>query len=179
MTDQRALSKTLESLSQGKNLFFTISDISAIYPEKEYNALRVMVYRAEKNDYIKRICKGLYGYISNISDGLNLYRIASHLRYDSFNYLSLESVLSEEGYISQIPINHIALMSSGRSYSYDCSPWGTVEFVHTTRSPGQVMSHLFFDNALGLWRADKELALYDLKRTGRYLDLLEDSNDPF
>ena len=176
MTNQRELAKTLESLSQGKSLFFTLSDISALYPEKEYNTLRIMVHRAVKNDYIKRICKGLYGYLSNRSDGLDLYRIAARLRSGTFNYLSLETVLSEEGLISQIPVNHIFLMSSGRSYSYDCSPWGTVEFVHTSRSPGQVMNHLFFDNTRGLWRADKELALYDAKRTGRSLDLLSEDS---
>ena len=46
---------------------------------------------------------------------LVLYHAAARLRADALCYLSLESVLSDAGVISQIPINWITLMTSGRS----------------------------------------------------------------
>lgn len=171
MIKQRQLVTTLNSLSGGKEYLFKLNDLATLFSDMGYNALRALVFRAEKNGYLVRLCKGLYALSPNNSDGLLLYRIASHLRPDRFNYLSLESVLSETGIISQIPMGRVTLMSSGRTYLYD-SVAGSVEFIHTSKTPGQLGSHLSWDSRYGLWRADTPLALSDMKRTGRSPDLI-------
>jgi hypothetical protein len=64
-----------------------------------------------------------------------LYHSAAKLRAGEFNYLSLETVLSDAGAISQIPMNWITIISSGRSNIIDCGAFGKIEFIHTTTSP--------------------------------------------
>jgi hypothetical protein len=106
-------------------------------------------------------------------DGLLLFHIAARLRANEFNYISLETVLSEAGVISQMPMNWISLMSSGRSNHITCGRYGTIEFVHTTRKPSELMQQLIYDLRCGLWRANVALALHDMRVTHRNLDLID------
>lgn len=123
---------------------------------------------------MKRICRGIYLYDRvDYSKGHILFHTASRLRAGHFNYISLETELSEEGIISQIPINRITLMSSGRSNIIDCGKWGSIEFVHTRKKPESISSRLSYDKIVRLWRADSSLALEDLKAVGRNLDLVD------
>lgn len=45
---------------------------------------------------------------------------------DALNYISLESALSDAGVISQIPINRVTLMSSGRTATISCGQLGSL-----------------------------------------------------
>lgn len=99
-----------------------------------YSALKALVNRAEKSEILQRVCKGIYLYTkSSSSQGMILYNTASILRADYFNYLSLESVLSEVGIISQVPMSWLSFMSRGRSSIIKCGNYGTIEFVHTKK----------------------------------------------
>lgn len=123
-----------------------------------------------------RVCRGIYlNPRTDYPAGLVLYHTASKLRAGYFNYVSLESVLSDAGVISQIPINWITLMSSGRTYTADCGDFGNIEFIHTKKNPDDVAERLAYDNRIRLWRADVGLALKDMKYTGRPLDLIDRS----
>jgi hypothetical protein len=95
------------------------------------------------------------------------------MRSDSFNYISLETVLSDFGVISQLPINRIFIMSSGRSNIISCGEFGTIEFVHTTQKPINLRGQLTYDSNYGLWRANVPLALRDMKNTHRNCDLID------
>ncbi|MDO8835030.1 MAG: hypothetical protein Q7V01_05515, partial [Vicinamibacterales bacterium] len=97
--------------------------------------------------------------------------LAAHLRPDDYYYLSLESALHEHGRISQIP-NRLTLMTSGRSYTYS-TPLGVIEFVHTARPPRAWRSRTELITSRNIHVASPELALADLKRVGRNLDLVE------
>lgn len=105
--------------------------------------------------------------------GLLLYRVAARLRAHEFNYISLESVLSDAGVISQIPMNWITLMSSGRSHIIDCGNWGHIEFIHTKKTLAKLEPHLIYDKKCGLWRSSVAMALQDMKFTGRNTDLID------
>jgi hypothetical protein len=94
------------------------------------------------------------------------------LRGNEFNYISLETVLSEHGIISQIPMAWISVMSSGRSSVISCQGFGTIEFIHTTQKPGDLVEHLHYDKTCGSWWADVPLAINDMKRTRRNCDLI-------
>jgi hypothetical protein len=89
------------------------------------------------------------------------------------NYLSLETVLSDAGVISQIPMNRIMVMSSGRSSIFDCHQWGSIEFVHTQQKPSSLVEHLHYDTQNKMWRASVKQALRDMKATHRSTDLID------
>jgi len=109
------LSEILKRVTDTNHYLFTLSDLTSALPNLSRSALLVVLSRAIKGGLLKRVCRGLYLYPdTDPGDGLLLYRAAARLRAGDFNYLSLESVLSDAGVISQIPIAWITLMSSGR-----------------------------------------------------------------
>jgi hypothetical protein len=105
--------------------------------------------------------------------GLLLFHVAALLRANGFNYISLETALSAQGVISQVPINWISVMSSGRSSVVPCGRWGTIEFVHTRQRPDALAGQLHYDAACRLWRASPALALRDMRATRRSMDLVD------
>ena len=102
-----------------------------------------------------------------------LYHTVSKLRPLGLNYLSLESVLSDAGVISQIPINRIMVMSSGRSEIIDCGKWGTIEFIKTRQAQVKLIGELTYDPTIQLWRASVSQALIDMRTTQRNMDLVD------
>jgi hypothetical protein len=130
--------------------------------------------RAERQGVLMRVCHGLYRYpASGSGDGLLLYHAASRLRAGAFNYISLESALSDTGVISQVPMHHVTLMSSGRTATLSCGQFGSIEFVHTKKRPAALADQLIYDARCHLWRASVALALRDMKAARRSLDLVQ------
>lgn len=169
----KRLTNALGDLAGAEHALFTLDDLRCLLPDLRRGALKVLVGRAEKEGVLRRVCRGLYLYPpAFVADGLLLYRAAARLRAERFNYLSLESVLSDAGVISQIPMNWITLMSSGRSRIVDCGSFGRIEFVHTKKRPAGLRGDLAYDARCGLWRASPALALRDMKSARRSLDLV-------
>ena len=168
------LSQTLKKLASPKRYLFTLSDLSSVLPNQSRSALLVLLSRAVKSGLLQRVCRGLYLYPdTNPHDGLLLYHAAARLRASEFNYLSLESVLSDAGVISQVPIGWITLMSSGRNRIVDCGRFGRIEYIHTRRPTGKLVKQLSWDQRIHLWRASVALALKDIKHTHRSQDLID------
>jgi len=154
--------------------FFTVSDLRSALPELSVGAFKAVLSRASKKNLIKRVCRGLYFYPQHCqSTGLELYHAAARLRAHEFNYISLETALSDAGVISQIPLQWISIMSSGRSQTIECVDFGHIEFIHTKKKPNDLVKHLHYDQQCHLWRADITLALKDMKNTQRNLDLID------
>lgn len=164
----------MSDLSVSGNYLFSVSDFYAVFPELSYEALRNLLSRAVHNGLLERVCNGIY-----LNPGLDypvdlvLYHTASKFRIEYFNYLSLETVLSDSGIISQIPMNWISLLSSGRSYTVRCSRFGTIEYIHTKKRPEDLVGRIGYDSRLNLWRAHVELALQDMRYTNRPMDLVD------
>ena len=174
MQNIKKLQKTLERLVRSEHDLFTISDLSQIFPNLSYSALKALVNRAEKSEILKRVCRGIYLYEkSSSSQGMILYNTASKLRSDYFNYLSLESVLSEAGIISQVPMSWLSFMSTGRSSIIKCGNYGTIEFVHTKKKIESFIEDIYYDTNYNIWKANVKLALKDMKYTGRPDDLID------
>ena len=115
----KQLEKVLESLADGEHYLFTSSDFEAALPG--HRGLAVLLCRAQKAAVLKRVCRGIYLYPRvNYPPGMVLFHTAARLRASGFNYISLQTALSDAGIISQVPINWIILMSSGRSQVVDC-----------------------------------------------------------
>ncbi|MBN1182285.1 MAG: hypothetical protein JXB49_08365 [Bacteroidales bacterium] len=170
----KILRDTLDRLCDYDHYLFSSSDFKSLFPEMGEQSFKTLLSRAQAGGVLKRVCRGIYLYDrKGFPGGEVLFHTASRLRANHFNYLSLESVLSEEGIISQIPINRITLMSSGRSNIIDCGRWGAIEFIHTRKKPENLIGRLKYDKKRRLWKAQNDLALEDLKAVGRNLDLID------
>lgn len=167
----KQLATIIESLASEEHFLFTLSDLRAALPKKTPGAFKVLLSRAEKSNLFMRVCRGLYLYPKvPYQKGLLLFHAAARLRADEFNYISLETVLSDAGVISQLPINWITIMSSGRRNIIRCGEFGTIEFIHTSQSPAELKDQLVYDQRCHLWRASVEQALRDMKVTRRSMD---------
>lgn len=177
----RLLTHNLDGLATAEHYLFTLEDLRALLPDSSDAAFKTLLSRAVAGGYLARVCRGLYLYEHvDYPRGLVLFHAAARLRADTFNYISLETALSDAGAISQIPINCITLMSAGRSSTIRCGAWGTIEFVHTRKRPNDVASQLHYDPRCHLWRASASLAAQDMRATRRNTDLIDWSivNEP-
>jgi hypothetical protein len=168
------LDKTLAQLATPERCLYTLADLRGLLPELSEGALKAVVGRSVRDGMLRRVCHGLYLFSGVKNDaGVLLYWSAARLRAHCFNYLSLESVLSDAGVISQVPINWITVMSSGRSQIIDCREFGHIEFIHTKKRPNELAGELLYDHRCRLWRASVALALRDMRLTRRNLDLID------
>lgn len=168
------LSNWLYENRKSYSAVFSSKDLRCLFPNITDSSFHTLLSRAVQKKLIKRICRNIYifphGYTN---DGLLLFHVAAKLRANHFNYLSFENVLSDYGIISQISTNWISVMSSGRSNILKCGKFGTIEFVHTDQSPSSLVNLVVYDDKIGMWRAKPSLALRDMKRTNRSLDLID------
>ena len=174
MRNSKILENWLNESTGPKQYLFLYSDFKALFPNLSLSAFKTLLSRSVKNGLLERICKGVYAYKEHISPGgLILFHVAALMRSNHFNYITLETLLSESGVISQIPINRITIMSSGRSLTLSCGKYGTIEFIHTDRKPKDLAAFLHYDSLLSMWKASVELAIEDMKNTHRNLDLID------
>lgn len=159
--------------TNNQHYLFSSQDLRALFPNLSNNTYKAILHRAAKSGLLTHVCRGLYVYEPAIpKDGLFLFHTAAKIRASHFNYISLETALSDEGIISQIPMGWIMIKSSGRTSIIDCGKFGTIEFVHTKRKPKDLVNKLIYDNKCGMWRANALLALEDMKNSSRNLDLI-------
>jgi predicted transcriptional regulator of viral defense system len=169
----RQLANVLAGLADGEQRVFSLDDLAGAVPGPSRGALKALVGRAIVAGLLRRVCHGVYCIPQAGRSGLILYHTAAKLRANTFNYLSLESVLSDAGVISQVPIDWITVMSSGRSQVVRCGDFGRIEFVHTKKRPADLAADLVYDSRCHFWRAAVALALRDIKATRRNLDLID------
>ena len=168
------LDNQLYSLAGEDTYLYTPEDMRCLFGSLSAGAFRSLLKRAEASGVLKSVCRGLYLYTkSRHHKGDLLFHAAARLRSGCFNYISLETALSDVGIISQIPLQWITIMSSGRSSTICCDPFGTIEFVHTKKAADDFTGALVYDIRCRLWRATPALALRDMRRTGRNLDLID------
>ena len=158
----------LRNLQDASRRVYALQDLKALIPEHGSGACKSVVTRLEKRGDLTRVCRGIYMLPDSSLRGNDLLgHVAARLRAGYFNYLSLETVLSEAGVISQIPLSRITLMSSGRSSVISCGKQGDIEFVHTSKKVANLAADLTYDPRFQLWRASVKLALRDIKHTRR------------
>ena len=174
MRPNQYLSEWLENNSNSKHYIFSLQDLRSLFPNLKQSAFKTLISRSVKLNILTRVCRGIYIYNKQYKpDGLLLYHVVAILRANDFNYISLETVLSDKGIISQMPINYISIMSSGRSNIIDCGVFGRIEFIHTDKKPAILVDHIYYDKQCKLWRANVSLALKDMKDTNRNSDLID------
>lgn len=174
MQPMKFLRNWLEQNAGAEHYLFSSHDLRPLFFNMSDSNFKTLLSRSVHAGLLLRVCRGLYAYRKEIPvDGLFLFHVAAYLRSNNFNYISLETSLSDVGIISQVPINSITIMSSGRSNTVSCGEFGFIEFVHTTQKPADIVDLLSYDSQRGLWRANISLALRDMKVTHRNCDLVD------
>ena len=98
--------------------------------------------------------------------------VAQALRPGEFNYVSLESMLSEYGVISQIPMDRLTVMTTGAKGTHK-TPFGIIEFTHTRRSVPDLLDRTLVVEGRPLRIASKQAAIQDLRRVGRNVGMMD------
>lgn len=173
MQPMQTILRELRKLEGASSRVFALTDLRALLPGHSEGAFKSVITRLEKRGELIRVCRGIYIFFESDLHGGNLLgRVAARLRAGHFNYLSLETVLSDAGVISQVPMSRITVMSSGRSNTISCGRYGSIEFVHTAKNPEDLVSSLSYDAEHQLWRASIALALQDMSNTHRDTGLI-------
>lgn len=169
------LQNSLQSLAkQGINTLSTRM-LEHYFPKERTEAFRKTLTSAVKRGVLERVCRGVYVYPPSFNHEIHkLEKIAVVLRMGGYSYLSLESALSEYGVISQLPLNRITAMTTGRSQTYS-TPYGVIEFTHTQRDDADILANTTKIKGRPLRMASVQMALADLHRVGRNVDLVNQS----
>ena len=150
----------------------TKGDVEKLFPDEAEKTLEKSLQRLVRDGILERVTKGVYLNPVATSRKSNVVEdIAVALRRGFFSYISLESMLSEYGVISQVPTRRLTVMTTGAKGSYD-TPYGTIEFTHTKRRPADIVKRTLYVNTRPLRIASQAAALRDLLRVGRNTDMI-------
>lgn len=166
--------QTLHRWAQKGRYVFNKHELSRLFPEDSDKTLTQSLLRLCESRMLERVCRGVYVYCHAKSDGYTIEHIAKALRPGSYNYVSLESMLSEYGVISQIPIDRLTVMTTGRKGLYH-THYGSIEFTHTKRSVEDILTSIISAPPRPLRVATCATAWRDLKRVGRNTNLVDQS----
>jgi predicted transcriptional regulator of viral defense system len=157
-----------------KRYIYTSRDLAKVLPDPSERASRATRRRLAGAGILLKASKNIYVYaLSKHLGDFTLERLATTLRRGEYNYISLESALSAYGAISQIPLDRLTVMTTGRKGEYK-TPFGTIEFTHTKRAIRHLIPGLLVTNN-PLRLATKQAAWRDLKRVGRNTHLVDET----
>ena len=163
----------LASFDKKGRYIYSNADLAKMFNQDNKRTLHAGISRLIDAGILTRACNGVFVYnLAHSKDSNCLEQIAKTIRRGEYNYVSLESALSEHGVISQIPIDRLTLMTTGRSAEYN-TPYGTIEFTHTKRKVTDILERTTIINR-PLRLALKQTAYRDLKRVGRNIHLVDE-----
>jgi len=146
-------------------------ELALLFPEPPQQ-LKNAILRHCKAGHLLKVGGGLYAWPDAKSTPMyRLEHLINRLRRRELSYISLESALSMHGWISQIPMAVLTVMTTGRTYT-QTTPYGVIEWVHTKQSDADILAGTVWDEARGCLIATPQQAYRDLKRVGRNLDLV-------
>ena len=152
-------------------------DIEKLFPNEAEKSLEKSLKRMVNDRLLVRATRGIYvNPAARARSGRIIEDIARVLRTGHQSYVSLESMLSEYGDISKVPVTHMTVMTTGKSGTYE-TPYGTIEFTHTKRGRADIVSRSIRAPGRPLRIATQKAALEDLRRVGRNLNMLDVNTD--
>lgn len=167
------LETRLKLMARAGTAAFPTKQLSGLMPGESPETIKATLKRALKAGVLSRVCHGAYIYPDAFQDlGYKLEAIAIALRHGHYSYLSLESALSEYGAISQIPLNRITVMTTGRKATYQ-TPFGYIEFTSTKKSITKILEGTVKIEGRPLRLARFEVAMADQVKVGRNLGLID------
>ena len=130
--------KTLAEWDRHGWSVFTLSDLRKLFPHRSDKTLSESLRRMVRQGVLERVANGVFvNPLSGCSRAGLFERIACAIRCGEYNYVSLESALSEWGVISQVPQAYLTVMTTGRKGTFR-TPYGVIEFTHTKRFPADI-----------------------------------------
>ncbi|MEG0418713.1 MAG: hypothetical protein RSB04_12660 [Gordonibacter sp.] len=151
---------------------YTKADLAKLINDPSDNTLSETLRRLVANGTLVRAARGVYVYANSRHLGSSTIEdVALALRRGEYVFESLESALSLWGDISQIPLDRITLMTTGRKGEYR-TPFGVIEFTHTQSSPATILDNTVQRPDHPIPLATKEFARANLKQVRRNLSLL-------
>lgn len=166
------LLQVLTDWDRRERCVYTLGDLARLFPADAPATLQAGVERQVRAGVLKRACRGVYVYPLGRSFGADVIeRVAGALRRSEYNYVSLESALSEYSIISQVPFS-LTVMTTGRGGSVR-TRYGTIEFTHTERSGDSILSSTV-EIGRPLRLAKPLAAVRDLRRVGRNTQLIDE-----
>jgi len=148
-------------------------DIEKLFPDEGAKSMDQSLKRMVADGLLQRVARGLY--VNPAASSKNRWiaeEIAKALRPGSLSYVSLESILSEYGVISQIPVSRITVMTTGASGLIE-TPYGTIEFTHTKRGRAEIIKRTLVAKGRPLRIATRQAAVRDLLRVGRNANMMD------
>lgn len=171
--NQRDANGTLRLWDGRGRHVFTRRQLARLFRDDTPKAFAAGLDRLVRAGVLVRACRGVYvNPHAQSLDSRVVERIAQALRPGAYNYVSLESRLSETGAVSQIPLDRLTVMTTGRKGTYR-TPYGVIEFTHTKRPVADVLAHILQEEGRPLRVASPAAAWRDLKRVGRNLALVD------
>lgn len=165
--------KTVNNLDRQGIYIFSHGDIEKMFPNEREKTLEKSLQRLVREGILERVGKGLYLNPLAVSKKSRVIEdIAAVARRGHFSYLSLESMLSEYGAISQVPLSYLTVMTTGAKGLLK-TRYGVIEFTHTQRSLQDIAKKTVLAPGRPLRIATLEAAIQDLRRVGRNVNLLE------
>ena len=165
--------RTLKTWAKQGRWVLTKHDLAKLFSGDQPKTFAAGLNRLVKAAILVRACRGIYVNKEAAEEDIFIIeRIAKALRPGEYSYISLESMLSEYDLISQIPIDRLTVMTTGRKGLYQ-TPYGTIEMTHTKRSIADILKNTRAIKNKPLRIATKKAAMRDLKRVGRNVDLIE------
>ncbi len=171
----KELGRRLADLDRRGAYVLARRDIEKLFPDESEKAMDKSLARMVADGVLQRVAKGLY--VNPAATSKNRWvveDVAKALRPGCLSYVSLESILSEYGVISQIPVNRLTVMTTGRSGLHK-TPFGTIEFTHTKRPLPELLEHTMEAKGRPLRIATKQAAVRDLVRVGRNVNMIDRS----
>ncbi len=174
MSKLRKISEaTLKSVKAGHSGLFTTNDLALLIDIEVDSNFAKYLHKVVKIGVLEKVCTNIFINPLVPPEGKGvLVKIANIIHWDKLVYISLESQLSYLGVISQVMIDRLTVMTTGRS-GVTKTKYGTIEFTHTSRKIELIKDDIYFDPDIGAFRATKEKAVTDLKRVGRNINMIE------
>lgn len=164
--------KTLLTMDRNGRSVFSVDELRETFRDRSRRTFEDGLRRLVGRGVLQRAARGIYvNSLSQRPKGYLLEEIAACKRRGKFSYVSLESALCEFGAISQIMIDRITVMTTGRSAEI-ITPWGVIEFTHTARPVPEILECTLPIEGRPLRIARLETALRDLRRVGRNLHMV-------
>jgi len=156
---------------------YALHELALLFPEEEPQQLKNSLVRQCKAGNLLKVGGGLYAWSDARSAPMHrLEHLINRLRPRELSYISLESALSMHGWISQIPLAVLTVMTTGRSYLQQTA-YGLIEWTHTEQSATTILNGTTWDPMRGCLIAKPALAYRDIRRVGRNLDLVIPHSD--
>jgi len=162
----------LEAQDKQDNFVFHIRDLKRLFQYKENPAFYAALRNFVNKGLLKKAGRSIYVFSkTHQNETAILNKLVLAFRQGEYCYTSLETVLSEHGVISQMLLDRITVMTTGRAGTFK-TPWGVIEYTHTSRNVLNFWQELR-TGIQGLKEATVEIAWRDLKRVGRNVNMVD------